>query len=425
MRAHYILVVLLAIVAAYPAKVVENQARFDNYRIYRLHLAEQKQVEVFQEVERRSDSYQFYGHPEKIGQKVNVLVAAHKIAEITDLLETYEVEHEILTYNFQEKIDKETRHILSRDASPDKFDWDHFFHLETMYDWIEQLAKDNDKVSVITLGKSHEGRDIKGIRIGNNPKKTSVFLESGIHAREWIAPCTATYIINELISSQNETIKKYAEEFNWFIFPVFNVDGYLYTFNHDRMWRKNRNLFGVCRGVDLNRNYPYRWNETGSSPDPCRYDFAGPAAGSEEETKSLMKFIKDHVLVDRIKTFISLHSYSQLIMFPYGTPEQVSNFDDLDAIGKKAAQTIEETSGQKYKSGSIYKTIYPSSGCSQDWARNVTDIPIAFTFELRGPPSSPDLFILPYEQIRPTAEEIFAAIRTILTEADKLGYYSD
>ncbi|XP_055376977.1 zinc carboxypeptidase [Condylostylus longicornis] len=402
-----------------------NQARYDFYRIYYVHLDTEEQVKVFQDLEAKSDSHTFYGHARHTDQKLTIMVAAHKIADFVDLLELYKVEHRVLTYNFQEKIDRQNLDVQPKNISPNRFDWDHYFHLETIYDWLALQAKDH-KLELIEMGNSHEGIPIKGIKFISNPSNPTVFIESGIHAREWIAPATATFLLNELLTSTDNKIKKYAQKLNWVIFPVVNPDGYKYTFEKDRMWRKNRRFFGLCRGVDLNRNFPFHWNETGSSDDQCAYDYAGPEGASEDETKCIIKFIEDNISKLNIKTYIALHSFSQLIMFPYGfTPEKVENYNDLKAIGDKAVESIKEVTGKVYKSGSLYETIYPSSGGSKDWSHAIGKIPITYTFELRGAPDSEDLFILPASEIRDTGKEAVAAIMTIVEEADKRGYYNN
>ncbi|KAL7736782.1 hypothetical protein ACLKA6_015627 [Drosophila palustris] len=405
--------------------VMKDQARYDYYRIYNVRFDNEEQIKLFQQLEEQSDSLTFIGHAREIGQKLSILVAAHRVADFADLLETYKLEHRVLTYNFQEKIDRNMGEVLPEDTDVSKYDWQHFFHLKTIYDWMDDLAsKYPDRLSVLDMGTSTQGNAIKGVKLGQNPANKAIFIESGIHAREWIAPATATYIINELLTSKDERIQELAKNFNWIVFPCVNPDGYKYTFEHDRMWRKNRQLFGTCRGVDLNRNYPDHWNSTGSSSDPTRYDYAGPSAGSELETQRLIEFIRGHVEKDQIKTYIALHSYSQMLMFPYGyTKDHVSNYDDLQEFGKKASAAIKAESGRDYISGNLFETIYPSSGGSMDWAHAETGIPIAYTFELRGPPDSQDLFILPAVEIQPTASEAFTAIRTIVEAAAEKGYY--
>lgn len=315
--------------------------------------------------------------------------------------------------------------MLPIDTELSQFNWQHYYHLETIYAWLHSLAEKYPKiVTLLDMGTSTLGFPIKGLKIAHNPANKTIFIESGIHAREWIAPATATFIINTLLTSEDENVKNLAMNYNWIIFPSVNPDGYRFTFEYDRMWRKNRQLFGTCRGVDLNRNYPDHWNSTGSSSDPCRYDYAGPAAGSEIETQRLMQFIEENVAKEQIKTYIALHSYSQMIMFPYGyTKEHVHNYEDLQDLGHTASNAIEKLSGRKYTSGSLIETIYPSSGGSMDWAYAVHKIPIAYTFELRGPPDSQDMFILPAEEILPTAQEAFAAIQAIVQGAEAKGYY--
>lgn len=73
-----------------------NVARFDNYRLYRISFESEQQIKIFQELEQQSDSCTFYGHARAPGQKLTIMVAAHKIADFADLLKRFNVEHEVL-----------------------------------------------------------------------------------------------------------------------------------------------------------------------------------------------------------------------------------------------------------------------------------------------------------------------------------------
>lgn len=75
---------------------IENKARYDNYRVYRVHLKTEDQVKVFQEIEARSDSHIFMGHARTPNQNLSILTAAHKISELTDLMKANQIEHTIL-----------------------------------------------------------------------------------------------------------------------------------------------------------------------------------------------------------------------------------------------------------------------------------------------------------------------------------------
>lgn len=59
--------------------------------------------------------------------------------------------------------------------------------------------------------------------------KPGVFLDAGIHAREWITTATATYVLNELLNSKDAAVRKLAESHEWYIFPNINPDGYRYS----------------------------------------------------------------------------------------------------------------------------------------------------------------------------------------------------
>lgn len=82
---------------------------------------------------------------------------------------------------------------------------------------------------MINIGPSFQDRVLKGVKISYGTGKRSVFIEGGIHAREWISPATVTYIINEILTSIDPSFRKIVENFDWYIFPVVNPDGYVYS----------------------------------------------------------------------------------------------------------------------------------------------------------------------------------------------------
>ncbi len=60
-------------------------------------------------------------------------------------------------------------------------------------------------------------------------------------------------------------------------------------------------------------------------------DYKGPSVWSESETRASRDFVLAHS--DRIKLFIGLHSYGQLVLLPYGdTEEYPPDIDDMLAL---------------------------------------------------------------------------------------------
>lgn len=218
-------------------------------------------------------------------------------------------------------------------------------------------------------------------------------------------------------------VQELSRNFDWLVIPVLNPDGYVFTFEKDRMWRKNTRPQGRCRGVDLNRNFDVNWNSVGSSNDSCQCNFGGSNAFSEPESSAMGNFLAEMKEICKIRAYFSLHSFSQLFMFPYGhTTQRVENYLDLKLIGEKAVEAIKQTHGKEYLTGSSIETIYPNSGSSVDYAYS-QQIPIVFTIELRGARDSPNLFVLPAEEIIPTGKEALNAIKVCLNEARKIGYF--
>lgn len=78
------------------------------------------------------------------------------------------------------------------------------------------------------MGKTYKGRYQYGVKISSgNPDNPVIFIDAGIHAREWIAPATALYIIHQL--AENASVSWMYQNVDWYILPVFNPDGYEYT----------------------------------------------------------------------------------------------------------------------------------------------------------------------------------------------------
>lgn len=96
-------------------------------------------------------------------------------------------------------------------------------------------------------------RSIEEAAKNETKDKKIVFIECGAHSREWLSPAVCLQIINSLVNDADS--QPLLEQYEFYILPLINPDGYAYTWTKDRMWRKNRRRFANnCYGVDLNRN---------------------------------------------------------------------------------------------------------------------------------------------------------------------------
>lgn len=250
-------------------------------------------------------------------------------------------------------------------------------------DSLRQLAQDYPalcKIDSLPI-PTYEGNWIYGIKISDNPHieeddEPGFLIDGTHHSREWACIPVVMFFADSMLSAYNVDpgITAIINNTEIYVFPVINVDGYLYDYPAGVSWRKNREPFGGEVGTDPNRNY------AGCSPDiagdwgavdeyqarhrPDHTLFCGAYANSGDETRALTLYVREHI----INAYMSYHSYSELIMWPWGwtgveTPDSVLH----DQVGNYMANQVQRLSGGTYGRGPIYSAIYAVSGSSCDW----------------------------------------------------------
>ncbi|MEQ2174703.1 hypothetical protein GOODEAATRI_010503, partial [Goodea atripinnis] len=251
------------------------------------------------------------------------------------------------------------------------------------------------------------------LSLNNRPNKKAMWIDCGIHAREWISPAFCLIFVHYSLSfyNQNPDITQILNNMDVYVMPVMNPDGYKYTWTKNRMWRKNRSFKKntSCIGVDLNRNFDANWCTIGASPDPCEEIYCGAFPESEPESLAVANFLRSHK--DSIQIYLTIHSYSQMLIIPYScSMDEAENHSDLYEMVKQAAENIRRYYRSVYTYGPGAKTIYLAPGGSDDWAYNI-GIKYSFTFELqdRGHYG----FLLPPSHIQGACNEALIAVKTI------------
>jgi len=116
--------------------------------------------------------------------------------------------------------------------------------------------------------------------------------------------------------------------------------------------------------------------------------------------------MSDYILKhkNRIVAYITLHSYSQLILTPWGwTKDLPDAYTDMEKVALSAARALKSLYGTEYTVGSSTRVLYEASGGSDDWAHGAAGIKYSYTVELRD--TGDHGFVLPKEQIIPSGEE--------------------
>lgn len=285
--------------------------------------------------------------------------------------------------------------------------------VEETYSTIDDLVSVHpDLASAQDIGPTWQrtqnatlGYQMRALRITNlvtaasNPDRPKMVMFGSIHAREYTPAELLTRMAEWLVNGYGTDAQA-----TWLVDHVdfrfvleANPDGRKKA-ESGISWRKNtNNIEGVCAGtpsgssqpgIDLNRNFPYHWNSApgGSSGTKCSLTFRGPSAGSEPETKNLVGYVagipggdgtySGGVFPDRrgdapalpapddySGLFFDVHSYSQLVLWPWGdTTTPSANAGPFTAIGRRLAffnnYTPEQSVGLYATDGTTDDTFY-------------------------------------------------------------------
>ena len=263
--------------------------------------------------------------------------------------------------------------------------------------------------SKVSIGQTLEGRNIWLIKVSDNPnidENEPEALYTGLHhAREPMSYMNLFYFMHWL--GENYEIDPLATHLVnnrelWFI-PAINPDGLVYNQsiapNGGGMQRKNvrETCSGSPDGVDLNRNYSYMWgyDNQGSSSDGCDETYRGTGPFSEPETQVIRDFVENH----NFPLAFNYHSYSNLLIYPFGYEYQNSApQEDVDIMIEYGQDMVQYNN---YELGTGPDLLYPVNGEACDWMYGVHDI-FAYTPEIG---SGSDGFWPSTNRILPLAEE--------------------
>ncbi len=262
---------------------------------------------------------------------------------------------------------------------------------------------------LLTIGQSYEGRPLYVAQLTNHARtgeKPVLFVMANIHGRELITPELAMVFIKTLLDGYDSDpdITWLLDAHAIYVLVSANPDGHVKNEAGQpwAYWRKNTNpTNGVCDdmsyGVDLNRNSSFKWGGAGSSADPCDELYRGPVAASEVETQAFQQFAAtlfpdqrgpldtDAASLDTSGVFITLHSYSNLVLWPWGHTTTIApNGAQLERLGRKLAAYNGYSPGQAVG-------LYPTTGSSDDWIYGELGI-AGYTFEI-GPDFYPACYV--------------------------------
>uniref|UniRef100_A0A182QK99 Peptidase M14 domain-containing protein n=1 Tax=Anopheles farauti TaxID=69004 RepID=A0A182QK99_9DIPT len=345
--------------------------------------------------------------------------------------------------------------------------WYRYHRYGDMVKYMHYLQRRHPhRVQLLHIGRSYEGRPVTVVRVSfansnarpvghsRKPakKRPAVFVEAGAHGHQWIGPAVATWLLNRLTNASaleeitNSTqVPKTFQAYDWYVLPVLNPDGYEYSHRHDRMWSKSRAKVspppaagvgqaflesaihwwqtgnhtrgsGDCLGVDLNRNWAYRWQQA-ASPDrrtPCSDTYAGAEPFSEPEVRAL----RDFLLTRRrnVRLYLSLQAYGQQLSYPELEVEETGDghlpgtYSDIHDMASGGLEAMRAEAGEfLYGLEPVGGT--ESYGTAAGYARHGAGIRYSYTLHL--PDTGTHGFLLPPSNIVPIGKDVFELLKGV------------
>jgi carboxypeptidase T len=264
-------------------------------------------------------------------------------------------------------------------------------------------------VSLSSIGQSHEGRELWMLKISDNvaldeTDEPEVLLFSLQHAREWLSGMTLLGIVDHLLDNYGTETRstQVVDSMQLYVILVANPDGYVFTHTNDRLWRKNRRNNGNGTfGVDLNRNFPYRW---ASSSNTSSTTWGGPSPLSEPENIALDNWVKSRGT--RLVGCINYHSYGNLIMHSWAWTTAVApGVETMGPLVNAMANAMRPVHNQTFVPGSWGVALgYTGAGVTDDTFHAVYGVP-TLTLEVRPRTAAEGGFVVPGTTILPTQQE--------------------
>lgn len=334
----------------------------------------------------------WWSEPSKPGVSVAVSIAPECLESIEQEVRETGMEYNVTITDLEKLIEEEESyrflvllHKAAEDWTPEVYH--NLNEIERRIDWL--VTTYSHLVSRQHLGTTHEGRKIEALVVREDGPFTKpvIWLDCGIHAREWVSPPACLHAIDKLIQNSNSVDPKdnLLAVYDFYILPVANPDGYVYSWESDRMWRKNRRPisgqqaaapafpgwggqwgggFGGQQqqtsskcgyGVDPNRNFPTNFYQ--GSDNPCDDSYHGDQPLSEAESQAIQRgvqIMKSKYGDGKIAAFVSIHAYSQFWMSPYGYKKAHSrDYNDHMSVMKKSIDALASVYGTQFTYGPI------------------------------------------------------------------------
>lgn len=262
--------VVLPFVSAVAIPRDEAPVSYDGFKVFRITTGD-----ALADIQEKLSAFSVEPWNRDIAQHIDVAFSPDQLADFEALGLDVTVMHEDLGADITAESSVVGGSDLTerQSGSPPSAAWFNNYHPYSDHiQFLNQLqAAFPNGSEIVTAGASVQGRTLTGIHLwgsGGRGSRPAILFHGTVHAREWISTMTVEYLAYQLLTTyaSDATTRSFLDAYDFYIMPVVNPDGFVYTQTNDRMWRKNRSPApsgSSCVGIDENRNWPYQWDVSG------------------------------------------------------------------------------------------------------------------------------------------------------------------
>lgn len=421
------LILLIAFNICY--SISAEKISYENYHLISINPSTASQLAQIDQWEHNFD-FDVWHRGHGLNTTIHVLLSPLALKSYANEMKSRSMDFHVIHENIQSIIDEQELSIQTSKKDLERSDIvGKYASYSEIIAYISQVVTSNpDLAYSYVAGKTFQLRNLQVLVLKTQFSRKAIWLDCGIHSREWISTSSCIYFISKLISdyrSNDPTVRSLLSKYEFHILPMVNPDGYDYTWNTDRMWRKNRspNQGTSCVGTDLNRNFDNRWGTVGTSPNPCAETYPGKGPFDQLETQAIRNaFLARPGLFE---IYMTIHSYGQMWFLPYaGTTTEPLDFAKLYATGKVGRDALTSVYGTPYLLGTPAQILYAAAGGSFDWTKDTAGVAHSYAMELRPGQTGLDSFygfILPDSRINAVGQETYVGLIAMFSHIQMNG----
>jgi len=418
-------VALACLVTALP---LEQRKTYKGYELLEVVPKTEEDVKLIKQWEEEHVELDFWSSPSKPEESVDVLVPPALLSLVKNGAKSNGMKLRVSNNHIHEDVEEEFQRLQGRARAGMAYNKNDFNNHNDIIAEMRNLATNHCpqtfECNMYSIGQTHLGEELWVLELIQPMElKRKIWMDSTIHAREWLATATNMNILDHMMKNygSDSDVSMMMNKYDWYFMPIVNPDGYKYSWTNDRYQRKNRRP-GSCDGVDLNRNYDYLWGTIGVSTNPCAQTYCGPSSGSEPETQAVQNHLRllDSGIMTDLIGLVSFHTYGYMFMHPWGhresgrcarTVHHQAQYNVAEATSRAIMGTF--AGGRSWRYGTSCEVIYATSGSTADWAYANTNAKYSYTPELRG-----TNFVIGASNINPSFREVFNGIVAMVRQMD-------